>query len=164
MKHRLIGVLVALGLSAGLGSPATAQTVKDLVGTWAHVENVNTRSDGTRIEPFGADAKGSAIFTENGRFSIFLHRSSMPKFASNNRTQGTADENKAIVEGMIALYGTYTLEGKTIMLKVEGSSFPNWVGTTQPRPVSSFTGDEMVFGNVASSAGGSALVRFKRIK
>jgi hypothetical protein len=118
---------------------STAQEAKDIVGAWAHVSNVNTAADGTKSDLFGADPKGQALFTSDGRFAIIFHRAEMPKIAANNRMQGTADENKAIVGGMISLYGSYTVANKEIILKVEGSSFPNWVGTEQRRPIASFT-------------------------
>ena len=43
----------------------------------------------------------------NGRFSITVVRSDLPKFASNNRMSGTRDENTAIVQGGITYFGTY---------------------------------------------------------
>ena len=35
----------------------------------------------------------------NGRYAIVFSRADLPKFASNSRTTGTAEENKAIVGG-----------------------------------------------------------------
>ena len=52
---------------------------------------------------------GVAIFEANGRFSLSLVRSDLPKIASNNRDTGTPDENKAIVQGSIAYFGTYSV-------------------------------------------------------
>lgn len=164
MNRIIKPTLFALGLTIAMAASAVAQTAQDLVGTWAHVENVNVRPDGTRNEAFGSNAKGLAVFTSNGRFSIFLHRPDLPKFAANNRVQGTPEENKAVIQGMIAFYGTYTVANKVLMLKVEGSSFPNWVGTDQVRPLGMFTGDEMTFLGLAGSAGGQNTARFKRLK
>jgi len=42
-----------------------------------------------------------------GHISVTTLRSDLPKFQSNNRIAGTADENKAIVQGSIAYFGTY---------------------------------------------------------
>ena len=54
-------------------------------------------------------------------------------FASNNRDAGTAEENKAVSQGTISHFGTYTVDegGKTLSFHVEGSSFPNWEHTIQ---------------------------------
>jgi hypothetical protein len=62
-----------------------------------------------------------------------IMRSDLPKFASNNRAQATAEEGKAVAQGMIAFYGTYTInEGdKTLITRIEGSSYPNLIGGEQ---------------------------------
>jgi hypothetical protein len=151
-------------MGAALGTPAHAQEAKDLVGSWAHVSNVNTATDGTKSDLFGANPKGQAMFGSDGRFSIFFHRADMPKIAANNRTQGTPEENKAIVSGMVALYGSYTFVNKEIILKVEDSNFPNWVGTEQRRPLASFTSDEIHMVNMGGSSGGRNDLILKRIK
>jgi hypothetical protein len=164
MKFRTVATILAVQIAVGLGSAASAQEAKDIVGAWAHVSNINTAADGTKSDLFGANPKGQALFSSDGRYSIMFHRSEMPKIAANNRTQGTAEENKAIVAGMISLYGSYTVSGKEIILKVEGSSFPNWVGTEQRRPVSSFNADEMHWVNMGGSAGGRNDLILKRIK
>jgi Lipocalin-like domain len=93
-------------------------------------------------------------------------RSDRAKFASNNRLQGTPDENKATAQGTISSFGTYTVdEGKkTYTLRIEGSSYPNWEGTEITRPVT-ITGDELTVTNPTPSVGGppSQLV-FRRVK
>jgi hypothetical protein len=39
----------------------------------------------------------------------YILRRGQAKFASNNRNEGTPEENKAIVQGSIAHFGTYTV-------------------------------------------------------
>jgi hypothetical protein len=41
-----------------------------------------------------------------------LNRADLPKFAANNRNVGTPEENKAIVQGSFAYFGTYTVTNK----------------------------------------------------
>jgi hypothetical protein len=147
-----------------LAATAQAQEAKDLVGAWAHVSNVNTAADGSKTDLFGPNPKGQALFSSDGRYSIFFHRADMPKIAANNRTKGTPEENAAIVGGMIALYGSYTVVNKELIMKVEGSSYPNWVGTEQRRPLSSFTPEGFNMINMGGSAGGRNDLVFKRIK
>ena len=165
MKLRKFGttvaILIAVGLTLGISE---AQEAKDLVGAWSHFSNVNTAADGTRSDLFGANPKGQALFGSDGRFAIIFHRAEMPKIAPNNRTQGTAEENKAIVSGMISLYGSYTVVDKVFVMKVEGASYPNWVGTEQRRPISSFSADEIHIINMGGSAGGRNDQILKRIK
>ena len=65
---------------------------------------------------------------------------------------------------MIALYGSYTVVNKEIVMKVEGSSYPNWVGTEQRRPISMPNADEIQMINMGGSAGGRNDLILKRIK
>src|SRR5262249_52921942 len=43
--------------------------------------------------------------TESATLAV---RSDLPKFASNNRDMGTPEENKAVVQGSITYFGTYS--------------------------------------------------------
>jgi hypothetical protein len=104
-----------------------------------------------------------AIFDANGRFAIINVNPETPKFASNNRAQGTPDENKAAVLGGIALYGAYTVADKVITFKVEGSTYPYWTGTEQKRNLTAFTAEQLTW-TLAASVGGTAEVTWKRVK
>jgi Lipocalin-like domain len=52
---------------------AGAQTAKDLVGSWT-LESDTTTSDGRKIQPFGTDPNGIAIFDGGGHFAIVNSR------------------------------------------------------------------------------------------
>jgi hypothetical protein len=153
----------ALSVGLVLPGPAIAQTAKDLAGTWTNVANVNIRQDGSRVDVFGPKGTGLAIFDNNGRFAIVNINPETPKFSSNNRAQGTPEENKAAVLGGIALYGTYSVADKVINFKVEGSTYPNWTGTEQKRNVSAYTADQFTW-SLPASIGGTAEVTWKRLK
>ena len=101
----------------------------------------------------------------DGHYGLVLSRSDIPKFASNSRTNGTADENKAAVQGTIAHFGRYTVNesDKTITFKIEVSTYPNFNGTEQKRPFA-LKGDELVYTVPAFSGGGSATSAWKRAK
>lgn len=157
-------VLIAIKLGCP-ASVALGQGAKELVGTWSLV-SITVSQDGQKSEPFGANPKGSLIFETNGRFSITVTRSDLPKFSSNNRRTGTPEENKAIVQGSIAYFGTYSVreEERVFIVHVEGATFPNWVGTDQKR-LFTITGDELKYTNSNRSSGpGTGLVVWKRVK
>jgi hypothetical protein len=59
---------------------------------------------------------------------------------------------------------TYSVVDKVIVEKIEGSTWPNWNGTEQKRPIISFTGDDMKTSTPAASVGGTAENTYKRIK
>jgi Lipocalin-like domain len=91
-----------LGLAL-CSSNAIGQSAKDLVGTWTIAS----------AEAFGPNPKGLLIFEPNGRYSLMLMRADLPKYASNNRAQGTSEEYKAIGAGSISYFGTYSVAGQT---------------------------------------------------
>jgi Lipocalin-like domain len=159
-------ITAALSVVACFGiaiSRAAAQTAKDLVGTWALESDTGTTPDGRTIQPFGANPQGIAIFDQSGRFAIVISRPDLPKFASNNRMQGTAKENEAIVQGSFAFFGTYSITDGIMIQHIEGGMWPSWTGTDQKRTITSFAGGEQTWITVPSFGGRSEL-HWKRSK
>jgi hypothetical protein len=160
-------VCFVLSLCAASGFAADAahgQTAKDLVGAWVAVSNV-AEQGGVKSEPYGPAPQGMLIFEADGRYGLILSRKDVPKFASNSRTKGTADENKAVVEGTISHFGRYTVSpaDKSILFHIELSTYPNFNGTEQKRSFE-LVGDELKYTVPAFSGGGSAVAVWRRAK
>jgi enoyl reductase-like protein len=87
------------------------------------------------------------------------------KFASNNRQNGTDAENKAVVQGALAYYGTYEVDesNKSLIMRIEYSSFPNFNGAEQRRNVK-LENDELTVVNSAAASGGTSSLIWKRVK
>jgi hypothetical protein len=138
---------------------------EQLVGSWILVSL--TAGDGAKqTMPYGPNPKGTMMVDANGRFSITVVRSDLPRFASDNRMTGTPEENTAIVQGCISYFGTYSIDEAThvITVNVEGSTFPNFDGGTQTR-ILSFSGDEVTYLNpTPSMGGGTAKVTYRRAR
>jgi len=153
---------VAFSSSNAVGQEKTLK--EQLVGTWTYVSVDTVNPDGSRVPMYGPNPQGLASFNSNGRYILLISRSGQPKFASNNRMEGTPEEYKAVVQGMNAHFGRYTVNeaDKTITFHVENSTFPNWNGAEQKRPFT-LTGDELKW-TTAGSSGGLAEVVLKRTK
>jgi hypothetical protein len=166
--RRLIAYAITLsGFAVGTTNAVAQQrSLEDqLVGSWMIVSAVTVRSDGTKVDTFGSNPKGLQIFEKNGRTSAVIVGSGLPKFASSNRAAGTADENKAVVQRSVAFFGPYSIDevDKSFTLKVEGSTFPNWEGTTQKRFIV-VLGDDLTITIPAGSGGGTGESKWKRVK
>lgn len=169
MKWRNIfglSAIMAFGLALLPGSALSqGKSLKEqLVGAWTLVSAVDTLPDGSKSEPWGPNPKGVYMFDANGRFTQMLMRSDLPKLT--NRMQGTPEQNKALAQGAIAMYGTYSVNeaDKVITVHFEGSTFASFVGTDGKRIVTSITSDELRTTNPATSTGTKAELVWKRMK
>src|SRR2546428_3064417 len=144
------------------GGPSAKTAREQLVGSWTLV-SLTAGAGADQTLPYGPNPKGTMMVDANGRFSITVLRYDLPKFASNNRDTGTPDENKAIVQGSITYFGTYSVNEAdgTLTLHIERSSFPNWNGTDQKRTIASLTAEELRYTNPAASVGGTAELVWK---
>jgi Lipocalin-like domain len=111
MKSTIWAVLTASALRFGVfmsTEEAVAQTTNGLVGTWTLV-SITLERDGKKTDFYGPNPQGQLMHDANGRFSVIVTRSDLPKLASNNREAGTTEENKAIVQESLAYFGTYAV-------------------------------------------------------
>ena len=81
-------------------------------------------------ESFGPKPTGLLCSYESLHFVELMSDPSVPRFASDEREAGTAEEDKAAVIGNLALFGTYTVDGEGNFTGslVQGCTFPNWIG------------------------------------
>jgi hypothetical protein len=65
------------------------------------------------------------MFDASGHFAQMLIRSDLPKIA--NRAQGTADQNKAVVTGSVAMYGINSVSeaDKVLTRTLKGVRLPH---------------------------------------
>jgi lipocalin-like protein len=153
--HRGLLIIATMGVAWPIlcGGAATAQPATDqFKGTWTLVSIRYVTPDGRAIEPFGPGAKGMLVF-DGKRFATQVMAANLPKFASNNRMIGTPQEFETISRGVVAYFGTYTVNAadRIVTLHIERSSFPNWEGTDQQRKFE-FVGDELRYTAASTTA------------
>ncbi len=122
-------VVLVLVAALAATSAARAEPVNQVLGTWRLV-SARIDPDHRNAPAYGARPNGLLVFTPDMRFVEVLTDADVPRFASNARGQGTAEENRAAMAGSIGFFGTYTVDatGAFSGNRVEGSTFPNWVG------------------------------------
>ena len=161
----VVVAILAVNLTPNSAIAQQNQTKENLVATWHHVSGINTRQDGSKFHPLGDQATGLLIFDAAGNFSWQIIRPNIPRFASNNRLDGTPEEYKAAAQGILSFFGTYTVDatGKLLTMRIVSSSFPNFNNVDQKRAMS-LSGDELTLINQAGSSGGTAETKWKRLK
>jgi Lipocalin-like domain len=171
MSRRIIlgiSAVTTLGLVflSGLAVAQTKSLKEQLVGTWLVAAVDNIRPDGSRFQSLGPSPKGIMMFDATGWFSFQLAQPGRPKFASDNRLQGTAEENKATVQGSLSYYGKYSVDeaDRVLHLYIESSSYPNFDGIDNKRIITSLSEDELKWYSPAGSIGTTAEVVWKRPK
>ena len=85
------------------------------------------------------------MYDTHGNFAVQIMRPDRLSFASSDMQKSTDDELRSAYMGYLAYYGRYTVdqEENTVTHHVDGSLFPNWVGTSQKR-FFSFSGDDQL--------------------
>jgi hypothetical protein len=156
---------VGVALVGLLSAPGTAlgQSLKEqIVGAWRTV-SIYTEEGGVKRHLHGEKPVGLTVFDRSGYVISFLATPDLPKFAANNRLKGTDAEYRAVMQGIIAGFGTYTIDGETASIAWVASSYPNRVGTTEKRTYT-IVGDEMTVVNPTASSGGTSYEKRVRVK
>jgi hypothetical protein len=119
--------LTARDLPAAENSP--------LQGTWALVAADKILPSGERTQDYGKSPRGRLMVDSQGRYSLQIFKSERPSFASGDKAHGSAEEYESAALGSSTHYGTVVADAQRHILtfRLEGSSFPNWEGTTQKR-------------------------------
>jgi hypothetical protein len=131
----LAGALVAMlsGLAARDAHVSTQGF--PLQGTWTLVAADKLLPNGETTRDYGEHPKGRLVIDAKGRYSLQIFKSERLHFATDSKADGSVDELRSAVIGSSTHYGTMTIDERAgeLVFSIEGSSFPNWEGTTQRR-------------------------------
>lgn len=126
-----------IAMLAGMGArDAQAQPPPfPLQGTWTLVAADKLLPDGERTRDYGEHPKGQLIVDAKGRYSLQIFKSERLRFGSDSKADGSPDEFQSAVMGSSTHYGAMAIDKRAgeLVFSIEGSSFPNWEGTTQRR-------------------------------
>lgn len=133
--HKPLGMMIALLAAGATGASAMPQQPLALEGSWEMASAYEILADGTRVTTYSEHPRGLMMIDAEGRYSIQIFRPDRAKFATGNKTQGTAEEYRAAVLGSSTHFGRVRAlpDGKTLIFAVETASFPNWEGKEQRR-------------------------------
>ena len=134
MKIQATAVSFAMMFAANM---VHAQTTKDIVGCWK-LQTLVIDKAGEKLEPFGANPIGQLTFTPDGHMSVIQMRLDLPEGS-------TGEPTGKIVGTFMAYFGTYEVQGKTMTLKIEGSTRSDWRNKTFNRTLESVSPTDLVW-------------------
>ena len=134
MKRYIAPFLASAVIALSMPSSALAQAQNKVIGTWRML-SAQIDPQGENRPAYGPNPSGWLVFTKELTFVEVLTDPRIPKFASGTRGEGTDAENRAAMAGSIGFFGRYTVDkdGEFSGNRVEGSTFPNWVGSVRTR-------------------------------
>ncbi|CAI1917877.1 MULTISPECIES: lipocalin-like domain-containing protein [Serratia] len=110
-------------------------SVNAFIGSWSLVSSVFKGEDGRVNHPLGEQVLGRINYEPNGTMAAQLYSATRPSFAADDLAQGSEQELRAAFINMICYFGRYQVDEseQRVVHQVEGSSFPNWIGSRQVR-------------------------------
>jgi hypothetical protein len=169
--HWTLGVVHAENAEKGVKMQTTEKSgiASQLIGTWRMISVEERRPNGEVVEPrYGSHPSGYIMYDTTGHVAVQIMKPGRARFASNDAAQATVTEAKAAFDGYGAYFGTYEIneaEGYVVH-HVEGSVFPNYVGTDQKRGFE-LSGDQLILKPPPRQVGGeqhTTRVTWQRVK
>lgn len=130
---RMLGAAVVFLMPASMvDARPSGAAPNEVAGTWRMV-SATVENGGEVTRPYGPDPAGMLVFTADMHFVEVLADPDTPRFASDARGGGTDAENRRAMGSSIGFFGTYSVDeqGRFAGNRVEGSTFPNWVGSVR---------------------------------
>lgn len=158
---------LVVAFATARGADAKPFKKADLIGAWLYVFGRTITSEGETIDQFGEHPAGIFIFMANGWYSHIVMRPNLPKIKKGTLQETAPEEREALVEGVLAHFGTWTADEAegTLTIKILKSSFPNFDGLIQTRMITILNKDTLEYVNMLSSTGPGAKVvsRLRRL-
>jgi hypothetical protein len=90
--------------------------------------------DGTVTYPFGESPSGLLIYTPDGRMAVQMSAANRPMLPTDDPLGGDPQARAAAYSTCLAYFGSYELQGDTVVHRIDSSLYPNWSGAEQSRP------------------------------
>jgi hypothetical protein len=101
--------------------------VNPLAGTWRLVSYIARDENGVVTYPFGEDAVGFIIYTDDGYMSVQFGRRDRPRLSIPDFKAVEDSEVAASVRDFIAYAGAYEIRDGVAVHHLEFSLLPNWI-------------------------------------
>lgn len=114
----------------------------NLTGTWKLLSWRRIEQDGAKdgsgdsssTYPLGEDATGVLIYAPDGTMAVQMTAAHRPAIRSANALGGDLHERAQAYSTCLAYFGTWEVQGETVIHHIGASLYPNWSGMLQTRP------------------------------
>jgi hypothetical protein len=108
---------------------------EQLLGTWTLVSWTQAVGDVEEPGLMGRDAVGQIMFAPDGHMCFNAMRRTRSKHGGQGPPAATTEEKVAAYDSYIGYCGRYDVneEERSVVFRLELSSYPNWTGTMQKR-------------------------------
>jgi hypothetical protein len=132
------------------------------IGSWTLSSFELRLKSGEIRTPFGEHPVGRILYQRSGQMSAQLMHSTPAAFGNPDPLQASPEEVNRAWHEYTGYWGTFRVDpvAPVVTHRVEGSSFPNWVGQNQIRSFR-FEGDQLIL--QANSPDWTATLRWRRI-
>ena len=130
---------------------------QEILGAWTLVSYELRAIDDPHIEfPFGDDAQGFLIYTDDGYMSAQLMRRDRPLYDHPSAAGGTTEQSAAAARGYLAYSGPFDVDedSGTVRHHASISLYPNWAGGDQVRHADLRDGRLVLVADVVDRFGG----------
>jgi hypothetical protein len=135
---------VSFGYCEGGTTSNDSEVRKRLLGVW-QLLSVEVKAEGKILYPYGENPIGRLTYDEAGRTSAHVMKLGRTSSVKDPGTvsQASDEEVRQIADGYIGYYGTFTVEGETLIHHIEACTLPAWIDTNQKRQYE-FAGSQLV--------------------
>jgi hypothetical protein len=150
--------------AAKIGLSDERERIEPFLGSWALVSLERVLPSGEVSRPLGDSPVGSILYQPDGHMSAQLSVGNPARFVNDDLDQASAEEATQAWRTYLGYWGSFKIlvEKGVVVHRVEGSSFPNWIGTEQVRHFH-FDGANRLILETQSSSGRHTLVWQRRI-
>jgi hypothetical protein len=110
-------------------------TADELIGTWRLRSWKNVASDGTAVDPLGANPVGYIFYNRDGYMSVEIMAADRAPYQQPDAFGGTPEERAEAISTYLSYSGPFQvmLDQDVVIHHIEVCSYPNWIGNAQVR-------------------------------
>jgi hypothetical protein len=121
---------------ANIGTAANdREHIASFLGSWDLVSFEHVLPSGEASKPFGNSPVGLLVYQADGRMSAQVSTDGPTRLSSDDSFEASLEEAAGAWRTYFGYWGCFEVcpEEGVVVHRVQGSSFPNWIGTDQAR-------------------------------